>query len=240
MAKPDPFAAALEEYARTGRALLEFTREDGRRGREDAWWYFTRFRDFPRFEKRILQYARGRVLDVGCGAGRHSLYLGRRGLAVVGLEKSARVAAIARKRGMRDVCVASACGPLAFEGDKFDAVLLLGNNLGFCGDRASTLLLLRELHRITRPAACLLCSSRAPDLADARDLAYWNMRVAEGAALGEMELSLLFKGEHARVRLFLVSPFELMKLARGSGWELERLEVETRPEEGYAALLKRI
>ena len=31
-------------------------------------------------EKKAIKYARGRVLDIGCGAGRHALYLQDKGL----------------------------------------------------------------------------------------------------------------------------------------------------------------
>ena len=37
--------------------------------------YFSEFPDWPQIEQEAIQYAHGRVLDVGCGAGRVCLYL---------------------------------------------------------------------------------------------------------------------------------------------------------------------
>ena len=52
------------------------------------------FRDYaqmPLLEQQALQMARGRVLDVGCGAGSHALYLqNERGLEVTAIDLSAQ------------------------------------------------------------------------------------------------------------------------------------------------------
>jgi cyclopropane fatty-acyl-phospholipid synthase-like methyltransferase len=37
--------------------------------------YFEIYEEMPKLEKKALQLAKGKVLDVGCGAGSHSLYL---------------------------------------------------------------------------------------------------------------------------------------------------------------------
>ena len=46
--------------------------------------YFSEYKDWPPHEKKAIRHARGRVLDIGSGAGRHSLYLQGKGLGVLG------------------------------------------------------------------------------------------------------------------------------------------------------------
>jgi SAM-dependent methyltransferase len=41
--------------------------------------YFSDYEDWSPIEQRAMQCVKGRVLDIGCGAGRHSLYLQGRG-----------------------------------------------------------------------------------------------------------------------------------------------------------------
>src|SRR5450759_5349228 len=122
----DLFSDALWQYHETGRADLRVERDDGYRAREDISWYFTAPREFPSHEKAALKFARGRVLDLGCGAGRHALYLQRRGVRVTAVDASPRIVELARARGVKDARVANACGALPFRDGEFDTVVLFG------------------------------------------------------------------------------------------------------------------
>src|SRR6266849_2027535 len=50
--------------------------------------YLSQYKDWPDREKSAIRLARGRVLDIGCGAGRHSLFLQEKGLDVTGVDLS--------------------------------------------------------------------------------------------------------------------------------------------------------
>lgn len=58
-------------------------RDDGFLGVTDARLYFRETAGWESLERRACEQARGRVLDVGCGAGRHSIVMMARGLAHV-------------------------------------------------------------------------------------------------------------------------------------------------------------
>ncbi len=234
----DLFADALWEYYRRGRARLDAEREDGWCAREDVSWYFTQYRDYPSYEKHALRYARGRVLDVGCGAGRHCLYLQRRGLAVTGIDISPRVIELARTRGVKDARVADIGQVLPFCDGEFDTVILLGNNLGICGSIVRFRKMLRELARVTTASARIIGTTRLPSAVRTTDGRY--TRITPGEATW-VQVRLRLR-DRARVGgwfdLLLLSPAELQRLAEEEGWELEYLFGE-KLEEGYAAVLRK-
>jgi len=72
--------------------------------------YFAEYKDWSSHEKKAMQYADGRVLDVGCGAARHSLYLQKKGLDVLGIDVSPLAVKTSRARGLRKVKALSITG----------------------------------------------------------------------------------------------------------------------------------
>lgn len=235
----DPFAGALEYYWKTGKSALYYTREDGYRTRENVAWYFTSFRDFLPVEKKLLRFVRGRVLDVGCGAGRHALYLQRKGFAVTALESSPRVAALARARGVCEVQVVSACEPLPFGKGEFDTVLCLGNNLGLCGSRSGLKRMLKELWRITSAKARLLATTRAPGMFADKHRAYWERKLERGEPIGVVRMRLDFGQNKKWVSLYLIAPSDLMQLAWSVGWRVAHVLGDGRADEGYGVVMEK-
>lgn len=64
--------------------------------------YFAPFRHWPEVERKGIIHVKGRVLDVGGGAGRVAVYLQRRrGLDVMGVDASPLALKVARARGLR-------------------------------------------------------------------------------------------------------------------------------------------
>src|SRR5256886_14575005 len=84
-------------------------------------------------EREAIRLVRGRVLDLGCGPGRHALFLQRKGFDVVGVDASPTQVALARIRGLANVYPASV-RRLPRGLGAFQSLLLLGNNLGPAGD----------------------------------------------------------------------------------------------------------
>jgi SAM-dependent methyltransferase len=78
-------------------------RDDGFIGSGNARRYFASPLEWPPIELELLNRARGHVLDIGCGAGRHILELQGRGLNVTGLDTSPGAIEVSRRRGVRTV-----------------------------------------------------------------------------------------------------------------------------------------
>src|SRR5437667_54367 len=90
-ARTPPPGSSFELYARAmldhwlgKKVTVEFERDDGYRSGSKIDSYFTPPSKWPRMEREAIRLVRGRVLDLGCGPGRHSLFLQRKGFDVVG------------------------------------------------------------------------------------------------------------------------------------------------------------
>jgi len=63
--------------------------------------YFSEYEDWSLSEKKSLEFVKGRVLDIGCGAGRHSLYLQNKGFDVLGIDNSPLAIKVCKLRGLK-------------------------------------------------------------------------------------------------------------------------------------------
>ncbi|MBM3130262.1 MAG: class I SAM-dependent methyltransferase [Chloroflexi bacterium] len=240
MSAMDLFAEALWRFHQTGDADLWIARDDGYLRREDASWYFTTWRDFPTHEKRALKFARGRVLDIGCGAGRHSLYLQRRGWRVTALDQAPRIVELARARGVTDARVVNACARLLFRDGEFDTAILFGNNLGIGGTEQKLRAMLRELYRVTAPRGRILATTRQPSTTNPVHRAYLQQNIARGRAPGQLRLRLVFDGARgAWFDLLLLAPTDVMRIAAKEKWELARVFPLENFEQGYSVVLEK-
>ena len=63
------------------------------------------FRDFdemPKLEQKALQLSKGKILDVGCGAGSHALYLQEKGFDVTAIDISENAIKACELRGLKN------------------------------------------------------------------------------------------------------------------------------------------
>lgn len=117
---------------------------------------FRTFRQMPRLEQTALRTCRGRVLDVGAGAGAHTLWLQQHHHVVTALDHSAAAVAVMRARGVQD----ARAEPLAdFQGDPYDTVLLMMNGAGLAGTLDALPAFLTRLRGWLRPGGQVLLDS---------------------------------------------------------------------------------
>ena len=102
--RQDPMGQAISDYFATGRAAR--LRVFSPMFDEDEFPVATLFRTFdqmPATERKALDLAKGRTLDVGAGAGCHSLVMQQRGIDVTAIDLSPLSVATMRKRGVKKV-----------------------------------------------------------------------------------------------------------------------------------------
>lgn len=129
---PDPFGKALKDYL-DGQHDAALTVHIA--GFDDELWpvdmFFQNTRGMRWYARQALRLARGRVLDVGAGAGSHSLRLQQQGFDVEALEISTLAANVIADRGVKKVTNADFFN---FTTDRrYDTILLLMNGVGIAG-----------------------------------------------------------------------------------------------------------
>jgi len=98
----------------------------------------------------LARGVRGRVLDLGCGFGRHLVALRERGLEAFGLDRS--LALLSRARELSGRIVRGDFRALPFHGASFDAVLMLFSSFGYFDDPTNALVA-REVARVLAPGS---------------------------------------------------------------------------------------
>lgn len=149
------------------------------------------FRDFdrmPALEQKALELCQGSVLDIGCGAGSHSLYLQQKGHDVVALDSSPGAIEVCRQRDIKKVVVADIHH---YRDQKFDTLLMLMNGIGIVGKLNKLGAFLAHLRSLLRPNGQILLDSS--DIIYMFDEDWW---IAEdGPYYGEVEFTMMYKGK---------------------------------------------
>ena len=106
-------------------------------------YLFRSYNEMPKLEQKALQLAKGKVLDVGCGAGSHSLTLqNERNLDVTSIDISPNAIRTCEFRGLKNAKVQNV---MTLEHEKFDTILLLMNGTGIFGTLKETPNFLQKL-----------------------------------------------------------------------------------------------
>ncbi len=220
----DTFGKALMAYHRGEPADYIIERDDGRVHEYNMGPYFSPYDEWPEFERKAVLEARGRVLDVGVGAGRVALWLQENGREVVGIDISPLALDVSRLRGVRDLRLMDV-RELDFTDGFFDTVLMLGNNLGIGGNVEQTRRILERLRRITADDGIVIAGTRDPLKTDDPDhLAYHERNRKMQKPPGLVRIRIGFQGEFDDWwELLMVGRKELTQLLEHTGWSISKI-----------------
>ena len=202
--------------------------------------YFLEHDRWPEEEREAIAYARDRVLDIGCGAGRHALYLQDKGLDVVGIDPSALAVQVCLERGLRDAQVLSLTQASRPRLGVFDTILMLGNNFCLVGNPKRARWFLRRAHRMTADAGRILAGTRDPRLTEMPEhLEYHERNVVQGRLPGQARVRVRYKRHVSPwIGFLMVSREELETLLEGTGWKIAHIaDAGNGP---YVAILEKV
>lgn len=154
----DPMGAAIRDYQNKGKAsrlrvLSSMFDED----EMPVVHLFRTFNQMPRLEQKALSMAKGRVLDIGAGAGCHALVLQERGLEVKAIDISPLSCEVMKERGVKDAECVNLFDP-QLQG-KYDTLLLLMNGTGIAGKLNRLSMLLNRLKELLAEGGQILIDS---------------------------------------------------------------------------------
>jgi SAM-dependent methyltransferase len=222
----DAFGENLLEQYHGGRPMSEIIeRDDGYIDTgSDAGAYFEDYKDWSKGEQRAIGLARGRVLDIGCGAGRHSLYLQRKGFDVTAIDSSPGAIKVCKLRGIKKAMVRSIQDVDKFRPASFDTVLMLGNNFGLFSSRKKAPLLFKKLAKVVSPEGKIIAGSLNPYATTNPDhLAYQQRNKERGRMAGQIRFRIRYKGVTGKWFDYLfVSHEEMQDILSGTDWHVEK------------------
>jgi SAM-dependent methyltransferase len=209
---------------RAGYEVIE--RDDGLIDQSDVAprFYFVPFRDWPSIERRAIKFAKGRVLDVGCGAGRVAIYLqNHKKLDVVGIDISPLAIKVSKLRGLRKTRLL-AFEDIDFKPGSFDSVVMFGNNFGLFGSKSRAKHLLKRLFKMTSTEGVIICESADPyETSNPDYLRYQKWNRAKGRMSGQVRIRARYRTYVGKwFDYLLVSQNEMKDIAEGTGWMVGR------------------
>jgi SAM-dependent methyltransferase len=184
--------------------------------------YFSEYQDWPPVEKRAMDFVQGRVLDIGCGAGRHSLYLQGKGFDVLGIDNSPLAIKVCRLRGLKKARVLS-IEDADFKPNSFDAIIMMGNNFGLFGSFEKAQKLLRKFHKMTSDNALIIAASRDPYKTDNPDhLEYHRRNKERGRMGGQLKIRVRFRKYVGKwFDYLMISKDEIKEILNTTGWKVK-------------------
>ena len=185
--------------------------------------YFSEFAEWPIIEQKAMDFVKGRVIDIGCGAGRHALYLQQKGFNVVGVDNSPLVVKVCKMRGLKKAKVMS-LENLTFKPNTFSTILMLGGNFGLMGNPEKAKRLLKKLRRITTKNAIIIAETRDPYKTDnPLHLEYHTLNRSRGKLSGQTRIRIRFEKTVTKwIEFLMVSKEEMEQLIKGTGWKISR------------------
>ncbi|MCI3936650.1 class I SAM-dependent methyltransferase [Chryseobacterium aahli] len=195
-------------------------------------YLFRDFEEMNKIEQKALKLAQGKVLDIGAGAGSHSLYLqNERNLDITALDISPKAIEVCQLRGIQK---AVAQNMLEFSGETFDTILLLMNGTGIFQSLNVIDIYLQKLHS--------LLNKNGQILIDSTDILYMFDTDEDGGVLipangyyGELDYVVHYKNESEDPIKWLYLDFNtLQNAAANNGFKIEMI---LQDEDSYLAKL---
>jgi SAM-dependent methyltransferase len=222
-----------------GESFDVLERDDGFIDSFDGSKYLAKFEDWPEIERKAMKLVKGRVIDLGCGAGRVALYLQQKGFDVLGFDISPLALKVCRERGLQRVRRGSV-QDLRFPRNSFDTAIMFGNNFGLLGTPTKARRVLGRMHNMISDGGLILAETADPyDTEDPAHLAYHKMNRKKGRLPGQIRLRVRYN-QYATPWFYwlMASRKEMSDIIHGTGFEIAGYVDSSGPR--YVGMLQKV
>ncbi len=184
-------------------------------------YLFREFIDMPDLEKKALTISYGKILDVGAGAGSHSLYLQNNNKEVIANEISPAASAVIHQRGVKNILNQDF---FSLPTDtKYDTILMLMNGIGIVGTTNRLAIFFEKVKQLLAPNGCLIVDSSDLRYLFEEDDGSFLVNLNE-AYYGEINYRMRYKNVRGKSFPWLFIDDELLKFyADKNGFKMEKL-----------------
>ena len=186
-------------------------------------YLFRSFDEMPLMEQTALKTAKGKILDVGCGAGSHSLYLQNElQQEVTAIDISENAIKTCHLRGVKNAKVQDV---MNFENEKYDTILLLMNGAGMCGKLNKVGSFLTKLKSLLNPNGQILLDSSDIIYMFDEDEDGGKWISSENEYYGEVIFNIQYKGEKEKPFQWMYIDYNtLQNAAIANGFKCQLLQ----------------
>lgn len=204
--------------------------------------YFSEYKNWADYEKKAMAFVKGKVLDIGCGAGRHSIYLQNKGFDITGIDNSPLAIKTCKLRGLKKAKLMSITEIGELEPSLFNTILMLGNNFGLFGDFKRGKLLLNKIFKISSPEATIIAESNDPYKTDnPAHLKYHKFNKRRGRMAGQLKIRIRFKEYIGNwFDYLIVSKKEMKEILKGTGWKIRKFIDSKKRRSQYIAIIEKL
>lgn len=212
----------MQEAARTGCAV-----------------WFSPFESWALRERKAIQFAKGKVLDIGCAAGRHSLYLQDKRLDVLAVDNSPIGLRVCRRRGVKNTRLVS-FHDITPQLGLFDTIILFGNNFGLMGSAEKAREMLTRFFHMTTETALILAGAGSFEMGaiDEALLEKTKNTAHDQEMCGEFLLQMTYREfKTPPIEWLFCTQDEMKQIVSKTGWKISTIITDR--SEAYIAILEK-
>jgi len=219
-------------------------REDGHftlNGDSNA--YMESYEDWSSIQKEASTLVKGKVLDIGCGGGKHSIHFQEQGLDIIGMDNSPLALKVCRARGLKQslLCDVSHLNDEIIR--DLDTIFMWGNNLGLLQNPSLARSFFTKCKTMCKPGAKILVETLDPFgkaffMED--DKQYIAGNILDGRLGGQIRVRVRYRHFVTPWKDYLfVSKNELNQILEGTGWKVSKTYDDSEIDQ-YIAVLEQI